>query len=327
MVQFALIGVGAGLAAAVLFASLKSASLLSMVLFYLAPLPIMIAALGWSHWSALIGALTGAIALGAVFGPVFFSGFLAYAGLPAWWLGYLAMLARPAPAAGNGGEPALEWYPPGRLLMWATLAAMAMIGAAIIYAGPDAESFRGNMHHLLTEILRVESGASAGAPAKAPSISDSKRLIEFLVAAIPPTAVVVATLTNVLNLWLAGRIVRFSGRLTRPWPALAATTLPRPLAPALVAAIALSFMGGMIGILASVAAAALVMAFGLLGFAVLHAVTQGMSARPFLLGGLYAAVLVFGWPLLVLSLLGLIETTIDLRARVTRMRQSPPSGG
>jgi hypothetical protein len=56
---------------------------------------------------------------------------------------------------------------------------------------------------------------------------------------------------------------------------------------------------------------------------VLHAITQGMDARGFLLGGVYAAVLVFGWPVLALCLLGLIEVAIDLRARVARKRGPP----
>ncbi len=326
MMQFALIGVGAGLAAALLFASVTSGSLLSVALFYLAPLPLMIAALGWSHWSALIGALTAALALTAMFGSVFFFAFLASAGLPAWWLGYLAMLARPAAAGGNGGQPSLEWYPPGRLVMWAAIVAALVVGTGIVYAGPDAASFRAHMHGVLAQLLRIETSEPAGQSLHMPGVSDRQRLVDFLVAAMPPAAAVLATITNVLNLWLAGRVVKFSGRLARPWPALAAMTLPRPLAAALVAAAALSFAGGLIGIMAGVVAAGLVMAFGVLGFAVLHAVTQGLSARALLLGGIYAGVLVFGWPLLVLSLLGLIETTVDLRARVQRMR-TPPSGG
>ena len=99
MMQLGLIGIGAGAAAALLFASVTSGSWLSILLFYLAPLPIMIAGLGWSHWAALIAALTGALALGLVFGTVFFFAFLAGAGIPAWWLGYLAMLPPLAPAA------------------------------------------------------------------------------------------------------------------------------------------------------------------------------------------------------------------------------------
>jgi hypothetical protein len=34
-------------------------------------------------------------------------------------------------------------------------------------------------------------------------------------------------------------------------------------------------------------------------------------------------VLVFGWPVLAICLLGLIETAIDLRARVARKRGPP----
>ncbi len=57
MLQIGLIGLAAGAAAALLFASVASGAWLSVAMFYLAPLPILIAALGWSHWAALIAAL------------------------------------------------------------------------------------------------------------------------------------------------------------------------------------------------------------------------------------------------------------------------------
>src|SRR5690349_24107655 len=95
MMNLVLIGIGAGAAAALLFASVTSGTLLSIPLFYLAPLPIMIAGLGWSHWAALTAAVAGAAALGLVFGAVLLFAFLAGAGVPGWALGYLAMLARP----------------------------------------------------------------------------------------------------------------------------------------------------------------------------------------------------------------------------------------
>ena len=228
MMQFGLIGIGAGAAAALLFASVTSGSWLSILLFYLAPLPIMIAGLGWSHWAALIAALTGALALGLVFGTVFFFAFLAGAGIPAWWLGYLAMLARPP---GNGsGAAALEWYPPGRLVVWAAVLAALIVVVAIPNFGTDAESFRAGLRSALARMLHVETGTPAGAPLSVPGVSNADRLIDFLVAAIPPAAAVLATITNVLNLWLAARIVKFSGLLKRPWPQLSAMTFPRPLA-------------------------------------------------------------------------------------------------
>ncbi len=223
MMQFGLIGIGAGAAAALLFASVTSGAWLSIPLFYLAPLPIMIAGLGWSHWSAMTAALVGALALGIAFGPVFFFSFLAGAGLPAWWLGYLAMLARPA---GNGAA-ALEWYPPGRLVVWSALLGGLVVIVAIPNFGLDVESFRAGLRDALTHILHVETGTPAGAPLGVPGEANSARLIDFLVAAIPPAAAVLVTITNVLNLWFGSVIVKFSGRLKRPWPPLAAMTFPR----------------------------------------------------------------------------------------------------
>ena len=51
MLQIVFIGIGTGVAAALLFASVASGSILATLLFYLAPLPILIAGLGWSHWA------------------------------------------------------------------------------------------------------------------------------------------------------------------------------------------------------------------------------------------------------------------------------------
>jgi len=324
MMQFIFVGIGAGAAAALLFASVTSGSLLSVLLFYIAPLPMMIAGLGWSYWSALIGAVTGGLAVAALFGPMFFLGFLASAGLPGWWLSYLAMLARPA-AGGNAEAPALEWYPPGRLVVWSAVLAVLLIMLAVPTFGMDAETFRAGMRQALSEVLQIESGTPPGGTPSVPGVNNAQRLLDFLATALPLAAAVIATITNAFNLWLAGRIVKFSGRLTRPWPDLAAMTFPRPLALVLAGAAFVGFLGGLPGIIAGTLVAALLMAYGMLGFAVLHAITRGMNARPFLIGGVYAAVLVIGWPVLALCLLGLIETAIDLRARIARARGIPPT--
>ncbi len=70
------------------------------------------------------------------------------------------MLARPAgAAAGNGGTPALEWYPPGRLVAWAAgLGALSVI-VAIPHFGLDGESIRTNLHSALAQLLRLETDA------------------------------------------------------------------------------------------------------------------------------------------------------------------------
>ena len=254
MMQFAIVGVSAGAAAALLFASVTSGVWLSIPLFYLAPLPILIAGLGWTHWAALIAAATGALALGIVFGAVFLFAFLAGAGIPAWWLGYLAMLARPgAPNTTNGQSgTALEWYPPGRLVIWAALLAAFVVLVAIPNFGADAESFRAGLRGALATILRAETGTPADAPVNFPGVTNIDRLIDFLVNVIPPAAAVLATITNLFNLWLAARVVKFSGTLARPWPQLSTITFPPMVMAALATAIVLSFVDGMLGIVAGV---------------------------------------------------------------------------
>ncbi|HEX5509902.1 MAG TPA: hypothetical protein VFX37_15485 [Pseudolabrys sp.] len=313
MIQNALVGIGAGAAAALLFASVASGSLLSAMLFWLSPLPLLIAAVGWSHWAAMIGALGGAAALAAALGGVYFLIFLAVAGLPAWWLGYLTMLARPV-APQPGTALSLEWYPTGRLVIWAAFIGAGIVLIAIPNFGTDLESFHAGVREAFQQLLNGESEMQS---------VNLERLMDFVVAALPPTVAILATITNVLNLWLAARIVKFSGRLRRPWPDIAAMDFPKSLALIFGAAVIVSFLGGLIGILGEVVAASLLMAYGVLGFAVLHAVSRGLNSRPVMLSGAYAVVLIFGWPILALCMLGLAETAAGLRARAARKSRPP----
>lgn len=319
MLQLGLVGLGAGAAAALLFASVASGSWLSIILFYLAPLPIMIAGLGWSHWAAAVGALSGAIAVGVIFSPTLLFTFLVGVGIPGWWLSYLTLLARPV-TTGEGTTAAndsLEWYPAGRLVAWAAAMAAFFVIAVLIFSyGLDAEGYRTAMTKTMTEALArffTENPELTGAT--------SERLVAFLVASMPPTAAVAATVTSVVNLWLAARVVRFSGMLKRPWPDLSAIAFPKMLLAALAIAMTLNLAGGMIGIAALVLSSTLMLAFAVVGLAVLHAVTRGLAGRPFMLGSVYvSAPLLQGWPILLLCILGAGETIFDLRARFARRR-------
>jgi len=300
MIQIVLVGLGAGAAAATLFASVVSGSIAAVFLFYLAPLPILIAALGWSHVAGLIAAASASAIVGYLSGFFFISVFVIAFG--AWWLGYLALLARPVANGGGGG---LEWYPIGRLVLWAAIIGALVVAAAVPNFGTDQASLQASLRKTYERILRDQS------------------VIDVLVVAVPPAAAVFSTITNVLNLWLAARIVKVSGRLPRPWPDISALTLPASAAGWLAAAIAGSFLPDLLGILSGVLAAGLLMAFAILGFAVLHAITRGLNSRFILLAGCYAASAMFGWPVLAMAILGLADTVFDIRGRVATKRGPP----
>jgi hypothetical protein len=302
MIQLVLVGLGAGAAAALLFASVASGSIAAVILFYLAPLPIAIAALGWGQLSGLIAAAVATTVV-AILAGIFFIAVPVIA-FGAWWLAYLALLARPA--GNGGGADTLEWYPVGRLVLWSAVLGTLVVASAVPNFGTDQASLQAALRKTYERILRDQA------------------LIDVLVVAVPPAAAVFSTVTNLFNLWLAARIVRISGRLARPWPDLAALSLPPVTSGLLAAAIAGSFLPDLVGVLCGALAASLLMAFAVLGFAVLHAITRGMKSRAIVLAGVYGLTIVFGWPVLAMSLLGLAEIVLHIRGRVARKR-GPPS--
>ena len=317
MIAITLIALAAGSASALMFASIISGALISLLLFYLAPLPLMVAALGWGPIAATIGGIAAASGLGAIFGLPYCIAFAITVALPAWWLGHLALLGRPLPnaAPGNGATPAaptLEWYPVGRILIWiAGFAALTTI-AAMLTLGTDAETITGTLRRGLSRILGPRDASG-----------DTERWVAALALIAPPAAAIVAMLTLTLNLWLAGKITATSGRLHRPWPDLKSAELPPMTLVALSVALAFCFIGGLVALFAQIVTTALMMAYAFAGFAVLHTLTLALKSRAFWLSCTYAIVVVFGWPVLAMIALGLADAVFGIRQRYPRGRPPP----
>ena len=109
MIAIVLMAIAAGCASALMFASIISGALISLVLFYLAPLPLMVAAIGWGPLGATIGGIAAASVLGLMFGMPYSIAYTITVALPAWWLGHLALLGRPvgyhSSTAATGAAP------------------------------------------------------------------------------------------------------------------------------------------------------------------------------------------------------------------------------
>jgi hypothetical protein len=319
MIAIILIGLAAGCASALMFASIISGALISLLLFYLAPLPLMVAALGWGPIAATIGGIIAASGLGVIFGLPYCIAFAITVAVPAWWLGHLSLLGRPLPgaASGNGSAPAapqLEWYPIGRILLWiAGFAALATI-AAMLTLGTDAETITNSLRRGLSRILGARDAASSG---------DIERWVAALAIVAPAAATIVAMMTLTLNLWLAGKITATSGRLHRPWPDLKSAELPPMTLVALSVALAFCFIGGLAAMFAQIMTTALMMAYGLTGFAVLHTLTLALKSRVFWLCCTYAIVVAFGWPVLAMIALGLADAVFGIRQRYLRGKPPP----
>ncbi len=319
LAQFLLTGLIAGAATALLFASIVTGSPLGLLLAQLAPLPILIAGLGWGHGVALLAAAVSTLALAASNIGFLFLVFLFAIGLPAWWLSYLTLLARPAAGTAGASDPGapgpLEWYPAGRLVIWVGVLGAVTIAIGLVKAWSSDAGLEPTLKAGFEQFLRIQYQLPRNAPLVLPGVSDPHAFLDLLVLLIPPMAAATATATGALNLWLAGRIVSMSGRLRRPWTDFADLRLPRGAAVALIAAAAAAALPDLAGILARLLAAGLAVAHIILGFAVLHALTRPLQLRALVLVCAYMASLFLQWPLLLVLMLGLTDGVFDLRAR------------
>jgi hypothetical protein len=315
MIALILIGIAAGCASALMFASIISGALISLLLFYLAPLPLMVAAIGWGPLAAAIGGCAAAGSLGIIFGLNYCIAFALAFALPAWWLGHIALLGRPTTAASSPnaapGIDDLEWYPVGRILIWIAAFATLTTFGLMLTLGSDPATMTETLKRGLDQLLAA-SGVSA-----------DDHVIEALIVIMPICGIIGVFVVLALNLWLAAKIAATSGRLKRPWPDLTAMALPPLVLPALCVAIALCFTGGLIALLAKLATSALMMAYALTGFAVLHTLTMALKSRAFWLGVAYVLVVLFMWPVLAMVALGLADAVFGFRARYWRSRPPP----
>lgn len=313
-----LIGILLGLVSAVVILSTATGPVfMRFVLFIITSLPIFLAGLGWGAVAGLAAALTGTLVVGLLGWKAALI-FGASQAAPAVVLAYLALLNRETPADA-GRTPVIEWYPAGRLVVWA--AAMAGIPAALwlFFFGGDAEGLKAAVGPHISELIKAQMP-----PETQPGPADLDRIVTVVVSLLPAASAIAWMLALVVNLWLAGRIVTASGNFIRPWPDLSAITYPAATPIALAVATAASFIDGWPGLVASGFSATLLLAYVLLGLAVIHFISRGTPWRPFLLWALYGSLLFVNAPLaLPLAMLGLAETLFHFRARAVARTRNP----
>jgi len=294
---------------------------IAMALAYLAPLPIMIATLGWG---ALSGAFSCALACACaaiVVEPLSGLLFALTIAAPGWALAALAILPgarlswRKAQAPSTP-SPA-EWVSPGVIVtVAAALGALISLGAIaaliVVYGGYEKglQSF--------AEALRPAIEDATGGGAMLPEGQTSSEFALSIVR-LSPAAIAGSTLMMFcVNLYIAARSAGLSHRLRRPWPDLPSSLiLPTPLAALAIAALALAFaLPAPSDQFAWIVVGSLGAAFTLQGLAVLHALSRGLPLRLWLLGALYFCCIVrSNWTLPAIALIGVIESFATLRAR------------
>jgi hypothetical protein len=304
-----IIGLGAGVASAVLFYSAaRGAPLLGTLLVLLTPLPSLLAGLGWGWLPAALGALAGAALMAVVASPLFAAGYFLALGAPVALAAYLAYLSRPHPH----DAAQREWYPPGRLVAGLSLYGGALPVLVLPLIGGTYEILRSPMG----EFLRHLSARAAPDLGVTP-LTDAQieALAELFIFALPGMIATYWLFIFALNLYLAGRIARVSGRLGRDWPDLAALAYPRALPLVLALAVAAAFAPGAIGVAGVGLTGALLTAYFLAGLALMHFIARVRA--PWLLWLVYAGVFfIQPYTAILLIIGGLLEPALNLRQRL-----------
>jgi hypothetical protein len=316
------VAIGAGAAAALLFAVSATTSALAMVLAYLAPLPIMIATLGWGLDAGAIAVGISVAALAVLAEPLSAVAYAASVAAPAWVLAAFAAtplkkyaflrLSAPATHASVGAIVTLA-------------AALGMLGAVAVLTSLIV-IYRG-YEHAAEQVSMALAAVAAEALDLGVEATPVKDIVEGLVH-WGPAAIAASTLLMLcVNLYGAARSTQLSKNLSRPWPDIPTSlALPWPLGIILVACAAGAFtLHPPLSQYASIGAGGLGGAFALQGLAVAHALSRGLKLRPVMLVALYLCCLLRAkYTLPVLAALGVIDAFTRLRARVALLPNPHP---
>lgn len=327
MVKLTSLGIGAGLVSALLFGVMTTGTVPGVILSYVAPLPILIVALGWHRLVGLLAAAIGALALTLVLRPSAGLAFAIAQALPAWWLACLALTGgvdtgsaqRNGAAPGEVGPAPTWWLPLGLYLLAIGLSgAFVALAVAIGLGRGDYATLQSTLRGVAEGILRLE--ANIGRRETLPRIAGvpGRSIVSALVALAPFVFAAVFTVALAVNVFIAAKVVAMSGRLPRPWPPIAEVRMPSYGLAALAAGILLALAPGYVGVAGWSLAGGVAMAFALQGLAFLHAITRGRPARGAILTLSYMLTVFFGATFLpLMALAGMIDSATPIRRRLS----------
>lgn len=299
--QSAAVAIACGAVAGGLYLSVLLATPGALILVYMTQLPLFVAGLWLGSGAAALAGLTGSLVLLAAGDELGAAVFAALNAAP------VVLLCRQALLARRRDDATLAWYPLGALTAWLTALALAGIGVALLALGGP--------HGLQAALQRViEEGLDRFASGPLPN---REAVVETLATVIPGLVAASWMIMAVVNGALAQGVLARFGVNWRPSPDLAGLALPHWLPAALGLAAAASVLGGGARFVGINAMIALSVPFCLAGLAVLHLAVRRLPHPAIALAGFYALAGLFAWPFLAVALLGLLESGLGLRHRLT----------
>jgi Predicted membrane protein (DUF2232) len=271
----------------------------SMILVYLTQLPLFVAGLWLGVGAAALAGLAASLILVAASNLMAAAVFAGLNVVPVVLLVRQSLLAR----TGAAGE--IEWYSPGLLTAWLTGLGLAAIAASVLLLG-GPEGVQAALREVLAPVLSRHVDEN---------IPEHAELLGFLAFVLPGVVASSWMVMTVSNGSLAQGLLSRFGASWRPSPDLAALGLPMWIPVLLAFAAGATALGGTARFLGINVMIVLAVPFCLAGLAVLHTLARRFSRPAIPLVTFYVLAGVFGWPLLVVALLGLLDSSLGLRRR------------
>ncbi len=304
MSRYWLLAFGGGAASVLIYSLTASGSFSGLLLAYFAALPLYL--VGFSLGLAA-GATAGATATIGMLYPgdlTWSAAFFLATALPTVVLIRQALLSR------QDTQGSVVWYPAGLLVVTISVLGAGVYTLAALWLAAQPEGFEG------TARLYVENMAST---MTAPDAAESREyLVKTLTPILPGFIAASWFVMTVINAVLAqALLVRFE-RNIRPSPDIVSMEFPNwfPIATAAAALVGL-LLPGAFGYYGVNLAIILIVPFFFMGLAVVHTLCRQKQAGPLLLATFYGMLIIFGWLVIIVAALGLIEQWIGLRRRFT----------
>ncbi len=295
----ALAALGGGLASGGLFLATLTGTAGSLILAYLTTLPLLLVGLSLGATAAGLAAVAGGLLVAGAIGLLPAAGYLAVSGLPA------ALLARQALLSRLAADGSVEHYPAGRLVLWLLGYGLGLFLLAVVLAGGAEGGLEAAIETFVTGSVEELSAMLGPAMAPPPGFVEQ---VQRIASVVPALVVGSWALMLIINAALAQGVLARFGRQARPAPRLSALELPRETAAVLAAAAAAgAFLPGVAGFVGANMALVLALAYGLAGLGVAHYWCRRQRARRLSLVLLYLVLILFGWPALLLAVLGLVD--------------------
>jgi hypothetical protein len=302
------ISVLGGIAAAAIGAVVTRGGFGGVLFAHLAPLPLVIVAMGFGIVHGATAALVATVVLSLALHPVIGMGYALLVAGPAWLAAYAAS------GAPRGGRDLVV----RNVSSWSCLAAATALATAVILWLVVATVSYGSLDEALNPI-RARAFIildSMQRESRLPEGANPTELSGVLARSVPAFLAGYGLFIHVANLWLGGAIARASGLLTRSWPDIAMDfRLPRPVTGLAASGLVLSLFNGPSGAIGLVLVFTLGLLLMLQGLAVVHVWLRGSKSSALVLSILYFMLGLFGWPIVPLAVLGGADTVFNYRDR------------